>query len=378
MSRITRLSKIGLALAAITASLPGIAIAFKLASDNSDDSAYNSAWADSSNGGFGYGAWTLHPTTNTVNNGFFTATATNNDGGGSSSANINVGGDSFGIYANSSNRSAAYRSFSLTDGRTALQVGDTFSWKVDNGLGFDPGSSVGLSLRHGNANSDASDTTIFSGRRFGFEFLQGSTNYSIADSTGIRDTGIGFRRTGVDLLFALTGLNTYSLVVKDVSSGAALNTFTGTLGGTPDQALNSFAVYNRFAGPAGDEDSFFNSFVVNGTFTTTWIAANPGDMLTGSNWAGGNAPNSIDAVATIATQPTGDGNFTLNGTMTLGTLNYSHGHSIIGTGTLNLAVSSGTPEISVNNGNLTILTTISGSSGLNKTGSSGLVLVSSN
>src|SRR6476660_9629367 len=115
MARIASFSKIGLTLVTIAFALPKIALAITLASDNSDDATYNSAWIDNSNGGFGYGAWSLHPTTNTVNNGFFSASATNNDGGGTSSGNINIGGDSFGIYANANNRSAAYRSFSLTD-----------------------------------------------------------------------------------------------------------------------------------------------------------------------------------------------------------------------------------------------------------------------
>src|SRR4051794_22453366 len=107
-----------LAIAAIAVALPKTASAITLASDSSEDAAYNSVWSDNSDGGFGYGAWSLHPSTNTVNNGFFTASATNNDGGGTSSGNINVGGDSFGIYGNSNSPAAAYRSFSFTDGRT--------------------------------------------------------------------------------------------------------------------------------------------------------------------------------------------------------------------------------------------------------------------
>lgn len=113
---------------------------------------------------------------------------------------------------------------------------------------------------------------------------------------------------------------------------------------------------------------------------TTWTSAGSGDMLSDPNWEGGNAPNSIDAVATISTQPTFPGNFSLNGPMTLGTLDYSNSlaRSITGMGTLNLAVSSGTPEISVSGGTLTIHPLISGSSGLNKTGASRLVLSNSN
>src|SRR5437762_10574130 len=130
MKRFKELMCIGALLAAFAAAAPRVAVAVTLASDNSSDATYNSAWANGSNGGSGFAAWSLHPGSNTVNNGFFTASATNNDGGGTSSGNINVGGDSFGIYANSNNRAAAYRAFNLTDGRTALQAGDTFNWKM--------------------------------------------------------------------------------------------------------------------------------------------------------------------------------------------------------------------------------------------------------
>jgi autotransporter-associated beta strand protein len=112
----------------------------------------------------------------------------------------------------------------------------------------------------------------------------------------------------------------------------------------------------------------------------TWSAASPGNLLTGSNWSGGTAPNGINAIAQFTTQPTNAGNFTLNSTMTLGTLLYSNSQSrsITGTGTLNLAVSSGTPEISVTGGDLTVATSVSGSAGLNITGSGTLTFSGSN
>lgn len=236
------------------------ALAIVAASDNSGNATYNSGWSTGTNGGSGYGAWTLQSTSGS--GGFFQASATNNDNGGSSSANINAGGDSFGMFANSSARAAGYRPFNLTTSETALQPGYVFSWKMDNGGVDDPGSSVGLSLRNGNANGDATDGTLFSGRRFGFEFQQGNANYKIVDSTGIRDTGINFTRTGLLMNLSLTSLDSYALHVYDVNSGGLAGSFTGTFAGTLGSAINSFAIYDRFAGSGGNRDAFFNTFTV--------------------------------------------------------------------------------------------------------------------
>jgi autotransporter-associated beta strand protein len=111
----------------------------------------------------------------------------------------------------------------------------------------------------------------------------------------------------------------------------------------------------------------------------TWTAISPGDLLTASNW-GGTTPNGVDAVAIISTQPTNTGSFGLNGTMTLGTLNYSNplDRGIAGIGTLNLAATNGTPTISVNSGTLTITANIAGTDGMTKTGTRPLFLINAN
>ncbi|MCC6493805.1 MAG: hypothetical protein IT424_12385 [Pirellulales bacterium] len=244
-----------------------------VASDNSGDAVYNSGWTSGSNGGFGFGAWTLQ--TSGGNAGMFQASATNNDDGTSSAGNINALGDAFGMYANSGDRSAGYRSFNLTNAASALAAGYTFNWSMDNGGVDDGGASVGLSLRTGNSAGDASDGTIFAGRRFGFEFLQGSGDYKIFDSSGVRNTGIGWRRTGLNLSLTLTAADAYSLSVADASSGSALGTFTGSLAGTAGAALNSFSIYNRFAGGGGPRDLYFNNFSVSAVPEASQLLAIP-------------------------------------------------------------------------------------------------------
>jgi autotransporter-associated beta strand protein len=135
----------------------------------------------------------------------------------------------------------------------------------------------------------------------------------------------------------------------------------------------------------------------------TWTSPNPGDLLTNSNWSDSSAPNAADATAVFDTNLTEQGDFTLNGSMTLGQLNYSASgfREVTGTGTLTMQASSGnalyrttgsgyldingpdvvlnsTTEFSINAVYMDLFSTVSGSGGIVKTGSQGLVLHGNN
>ncbi|MBX3419114.1 MAG: autotransporter-associated beta strand repeat-containing protein [Pirellulaceae bacterium] len=140
---------------------------------------------------------------------------------------------------------------------------------------------------------------------------------------------------------------------------------------------------------------------VSNAQTRTWTNPNPGNLLTNSNWSGSAAPNAIGAVAVFGTNPTNSGNFTLNGTMTLGTLTYSNstfGRFLTGSGTLTFQTSSGnalfhvtnttfnsseqigvvlatTTEFRMDGAVLQMFSPITGSGGLLKTGSGELSLL---
>ncbi|NQU09355.1 PEP-CTERM sorting domain-containing protein, partial [bacterium] len=160
--------------------------------------------------------------------------------------------------------SAGYRGFDIDgDGiLDSLQVGDLFHWEMDNGGVDQLASSVGLSLRAGNSSGDATDGTVFAGRRFGFEFQEGNANYQLVDIGGSQDSGIAWRRTGLALDLTLTGADTYHLRVADVASGQVLSNYYGTLRGTAGASMESFVIYNRFAGSDAERDLFFNSFEI--------------------------------------------------------------------------------------------------------------------
>jgi autotransporter-associated beta strand protein len=118
----------------------------------------------------------------------------------------------------------------------------------------------------------------------------------------------------------------------------------------------------------------------NFAYAQSWSATNPGELSDGTNWSGGAAPNAANATATISTQPTNSGNFTLNNAMTLGTLDYSNAQSrtVSGSGTLTLSTTIDTPTISLTGGDLVISNVVTGSRGLLKTGSGILTLGGTN
>src|SRR5205085_2903170 len=80
-----------------------------VAYDRASEGAYNGGWTNGSNGGVGFGPWTLVlGNSNGTSNGFFIGSSTNNGSGGG--VGIDSCGESFGIYANNGVYAVAYRS----------------------------------------------------------------------------------------------------------------------------------------------------------------------------------------------------------------------------------------------------------------------------
>ena len=226
------------------------------AADDASDPAYSGGWINGSNGGTGFGPWTLKATgvIGSSTNGCFIGSSINNAGG--TPPGIDVGGKSWGIYANSGNYTAAYRTF--TNG--PLMLGQSLLINMDNGY-IDSGQSVGLVLRDNNASGSANDYNV--GARFEFLYIGFDTtkSYKVVDAGGLQNIGIPFTGTGLRLVFTLTGVNTYTLlVINNVTS--VTNTVSGTLNGAGP--INSIALYNRNAGSGSDHDAYFNSLQIVG------------------------------------------------------------------------------------------------------------------
>lgn len=220
------------------------AAAALIASDNASDAAYNDGLDDGDNGGFGFTAWNRFPDSNGANSGWFVGSSTGNgDGDGNADSDIDSAGEAWGVYANTSNLADAFRGFSQS-----LQVGWSFSISMDNGF-IDNGGSVGFGLR-----------TAGGANRIEFFFGGGSANYSINDSAGVTDSGIGFSDEGLDLVFKLTGADTYKLSVTTLGNGSTTN-FTGTLAGSG--AITNVRLFNFNAGTGGAWDAFFNNLAIN-------------------------------------------------------------------------------------------------------------------
>jgi uncharacterized repeat protein (TIGR03803 family) len=221
------------------------------AADDASEAAYSGGWTTGSNGGWGFGPWTLTATsTNAGNDGFFVGTSISN--AFVTSPGIDVGGKSWGLYANTSNDATAYRGFA------SLTTGSVFSVSMDNGL-IDSGNSVGFVLRNGNAT-----TNYNANARFEFLFLGGGSSYAVVDASGYNPIGVPFTGTGLRLVFTLGTNDTYTFTVIDNATANTDTNIAGTLAGAPGSTIDSVALYNRNAGSGPANDAFFNSLQITG------------------------------------------------------------------------------------------------------------------
>jgi hypothetical protein len=165
-----------------------------IARDTATNAAYSGGWSDGSNGGTGFGPWSL---TGTGSAGRFIA-----DNPANLSVNSSKG---FGLWANGGGVSVAQR-----DLTTPLVPGDVVTVRFDNNW-IDNGGSVGIAL------ADAGNTN-----RFAFYFIGGQTSYRINDDTPSRDTAIGYTDLGLLVSFELLSSNSYRFAT-------GTNLITGTL-----------------------------------------------------------------------------------------------------------------------------------------------------
>lgn len=232
--------------------IAGQSDAATLAFDDASGTAYNSGWNNGSNGGFGFGAWTI--LTDTAGGGAAgTFIATTGAPNSNQMHGIETSGEAWGTYANGSNFQsvAAFRSF--TGG--SLAVYQMFDFALENGS-IQTGGTMGVTLRTGNTSGNANDYNA--GARFELLFTGGTSNYFIVDGGGSFDTGIPFTNDGLDAHFKLTGADTYELEIYNHGTATTYN-YSRTLGGTSGSGLDSFVFYNRDTELA---DVFFNSVAV--------------------------------------------------------------------------------------------------------------------
>ena len=153
--------------------------------------------------------------------------------------------EAWGLYASSGDVSSAVRPFS-----SALTTGDVFQVNMDNGW-LDNGSTVGLGLQ--NASGD---------NRFELYFVGGESAYTILDSSGTVNTGLGFTDEGLLVVFTVTGADTYSVTVHRLEDSSVF-THSGTLSNSG--SIERFRAFNASAGSGSSNDAYFNNLAINNT-----------------------------------------------------------------------------------------------------------------
>lgn len=222
--------------------------------DNAGNAAYGDGWQSGDNGGTGFLAWSLTSTASNAANSFAgqfigDSQVLNNANGTNNGANINTGGNSFGVYANRATGSGstafsdAFRDFA----GGALAIGQTFS--LDLAVNFRNGSK-GINVQ----NVANNVTTNL------FTFNVTNDDYLVADAT----TGNGSIGNTFDVNTAfrisLTQTSAAGGTWTIVRSGGVTDTDTGTYTGNPT-TLHLF-VNNTDQGANGENNLYANNLAI--------------------------------------------------------------------------------------------------------------------
>jgi hypothetical protein len=228
-----------------------------IASDSAADPVY-AAWDPGDNGGSGWGGgWTFRNQSNTVltttnsNRGWFVGSSLSNnspagsDSNGDGDINSPIVDRAWGLYSNTTDQVYAIRPFT-----SALQVGQTVKWDMDNGS-VASGQVVGLRFL-----SNASD---INSRLFEARFVGGDSNYTIIGNPN-QTTSIPFSREGLHLEYTLTSPTTYSLSILRLSTGAT-QTITGS--NVSAGSIVALAFKNQFAGSGAGANAYLNNISIS-------------------------------------------------------------------------------------------------------------------
>jgi len=186
------------------------------ASDSVAEAAYTGGWTNGSNGGTGFGAWTLY---HDANAGHFASS------------------NGWGFWSHEgTNLSEAVRTLS-----TALATGQTFHVRMQNGWIWEEGGSVGIALRNTNG------ATLWE------LYFNGGDNYY---HSGTNVTEVNWTDAGLDVDFTLVATNAYMLQVQPV--GGTARQYSGSL----DGEIAQFRAWSYDNG-TGDTNNWKRDYFVN-------------------------------------------------------------------------------------------------------------------
>jgi len=184
------------------------------AQDAASDPAYGGGWTNGSNGGSGFGAWSL---------------------AADAAAGLFVNGERWGLWSQSNNLAQAVRPIAA-----ALESGRRFRFTWQNGFVVEGRQSIGFALR------DAGGTP-----RIQFYFNGGDTNYTVEDAAGARSTGVGWTDAPQTVEIEVLTATTY---VMRVGATVVNGTFAGP--------LMQFRFWSWSGGVGSNYDFFFSGLQV--------------------------------------------------------------------------------------------------------------------
>jgi hypothetical protein len=203
------------------------ATAANLAYDDASDSVYSGGWTNGSNGGYGFGPWSL--TTFGSAAGHFIGSSTNNgnsldDGNMNGTANdndIDTGSAlpaAWGMFADNVGFNHAVATRPFIGG--PLNYGQTFSINFDNGY-VDESGTVILSLL------DSFSNTVFS------VFYNGVLpDYRYNDSAGTSSSGMLYGDEGLTLEVTMTGVTNYTATLTRFDG--SITNWSGAMNAAPE------------------------------------------------------------------------------------------------------------------------------------------------
>jgi hypothetical protein len=300
-------------------------------SDNASN--YASSWANNSNQGTGFGAWSLNAG---ASSGSFIGNPANNDMGTNG-----IGTTAFGMFATGSAYFNAYRSIN-----NGIQVGDTFSfyWAINWDAG---GGSKGFDLRSGG-------TTIFNVNNGGSSTIT-TTNGNANTSYGTTPMLVTITRTSASAYsFSMTSRSGGATYTTPINSSSTIDGFNFYIGnqnngsGQKNMFVNGFSItkpitladgnwnetaiwLNNTIPPSGASVTIEHNVTVNSDITLRSMVINTGKTLTAS-----------DSTLRTLTISNG-GSLTNNGTFTAGngTVAFAGSATVSGTITFNNATLAG-------------------------------------
>jgi hypothetical protein len=228
--------------------------------DNAGNTAYSSGWANGSNGGTGFGPWSL--STPSSSSYFFVQSSGVGDGSGGKIDTLSSSGAavSWGMAGGNTNQSATRAFLAGPNGNGFLEDGQTFALNFENNFVAN-GAYVGYSL------NDTAGKSLFS-----VFFLGGKSDFYVnsspilAGATDLGGNGGGWTNGGVDTTFTLSSPDSYTFTFVDASDLSPQVTEAGTVTGQ----ITGFTAFDTGNVPQFSADNYYlylNSVSITGTPT---------------------------------------------------------------------------------------------------------------